>query len=206
MLCRGAAEPLCSLMLQCPVGTIAMHAAKRGHCRSTTMLPPGARSNRGAHQRTPVLLTSAKMQSANAQRSCAKPFRAGGARTARPVAPVQAVKDVFMPALSSTMTEGKVVSWLKAEGDKVTKGEALVVVESDKADMDVESFEEGYLGFIVVEEGEMAAVGSPIAFIAETEAEIGEAKAKGGAASNGNAAAAPKEEVKARSCEPQIMR
>jgi hypothetical protein len=41
-----------------------------------------------------------------------------------------AVKEVFMPALSSTMTEGKIVSWLKGPGDKVTKGEALVVVES----------------------------------------------------------------------------
>lgn len=44
-----------------------------------------------------------------------------------------------MPALSSTMTEGKIVSWLKSEGDKITKGESVVVVESDKADMDVES-------------------------------------------------------------------
>ena len=44
-----------------------------------------------------------------------------------------------MPALSSTMTEGKIVSWLKNEGDKITKGESVVVVESDKADMDVES-------------------------------------------------------------------
>ena len=44
-----------------------------------------------------------------------------------------------MPALSSTMTEGKIVSWLKSEGDKISKGESVVVVESDKADMDVES-------------------------------------------------------------------
>lgn len=44
-----------------------------------------------------------------------------------------------MPALSSTMREGKVVSWLKAEGDKVESGEAIMVVESDKADMDVEA-------------------------------------------------------------------
>ena len=58
-----------------------------------------------------------------------------------------------MPALSSTMTEGKVVQWLKSEGDAVEKGEALVVVESDKADMDVESFEAGFLGSIVVDEG-----------------------------------------------------
>ena len=48
----------------------------------------------------------------------------------RPVTPMNAVKEVFMPALSSTMTEGKIVSWLKAPGDKVSRGEALVVVES----------------------------------------------------------------------------
>lgn len=54
-----------------------------------------------------------------------------------------------MPALSSTMTEGKVVSWLKAEGDKVEMGEAVLVVESDKADMDVESYDEGYLAAII---------------------------------------------------------
>ena len=42
-----------------------------------------------------------------------------------------------MPALSSTMTEGKIMSWMKYEGDKVQKGESVVVVESDKADMDV---------------------------------------------------------------------
>lgn len=48
----------------------------------------------------------------------------------RPVTPMNAVKEVFMPALSSTMTEGKIVSWLKSPGDKVARGEALVVVES----------------------------------------------------------------------------
>jgi len=80
--------------------------------------------------------------------------------------------EVFMPALSSTMTEGKIVSWVKAAGDKVEKGETVVVVESDKADMDVESFYEGYLGAIVVPAGETAPVGAAIALIAETEAEI----------------------------------
>ena len=42
-----------------------------------------------------------------------------------------------MPALSSTMTEGKIVEWLKNPGDKVERGESVLVVESDKADMDV---------------------------------------------------------------------
>ncbi|MFM7528194.1 MAG: biotin/lipoyl-containing protein, partial [Nodosilinea sp.] len=53
------------------------------------------------------------------------------------------IREVFMPALSSTMTEGKIVSWVKAPGDRVEKGETVVIVESDKADMDVESFHEG---------------------------------------------------------------
>lgn len=82
------------------------------------------------------------------------------------------INEVFMPALSSTMTEGKIVSWVKAPGDKIEKGETVVVVESDKADMDVESFYEGYLATIMVPAGESAAVGAAIALIAETEAEI----------------------------------
>lgn len=83
-----------------------------------------------------------------------------------------------MPALSSTMTEGKIVSWLKTEGEKLAKGQSVVVVESDKADMDVETFYDGYLAAIVVGEGETAPVGAAIGLLAETEAEIEEAKSK----------------------------
>ncbi len=86
------------------------------------------------------------------------------------------IHDIFMPALSSTMTEGKIVEWTKSPGDKIEKGETVLVVESDKADMDVESFNEGYLAVILVEAGQEAPVGSAIALIAETEAEIAEAK------------------------------
>jgi len=86
------------------------------------------------------------------------------------------IHEVFMPALSSTMTEGKIVSWVKSPGDKVEKGETVVVVESDKADMDVETFYEGYIATILVESGATAPVGSAIALIAETEAEIAIAK------------------------------
>lgn len=94
-----------------------------------------------------------------------------------------------MPALSSTMTEGKIVSWLKGPGDKVSKGESVVVVESDKADMDVESFNDGILGAIVIPEGGVANVGDPIAFIAETADDMEEAKSKAGSGSNGAAPA-----------------
>lgn len=86
------------------------------------------------------------------------------------------IHEIFMPALSSTMTEGKIVSWVKSPGDKVEKGETVVVVESDKADMDVESFYEGYLAQIVVSAGDSAPVGAAIAYVAETEAEIEAAK------------------------------
>ncbi|EYU40887.1 hypothetical protein ABFS82_12G078800 [Erythranthe guttata] len=94
------------------------------------------------------------------------------------------IREIFMPALSSTMTEGKIVSWIKSEGDVLSKGESVVVVESDKADMDVETFYDGILAAIVVNEGETAPVGAPIGLLAETEAEIAEAKAKAAAQSS----------------------
>lgn len=110
-----------------------------------------------------------------------------------------------MPALSSTMTEGKIVSWVKSEGDVLSKGESVVVVESDKADMDVETFYDGILAAIVVNEGETAPVGAPIGLLAETEEEIAEAKAKAQSKSPSSAAppassaspAAPKAETPA---------
>jgi pyruvate dehydrogenase E2 component (dihydrolipoamide acetyltransferase) len=101
------------------------------------------------------------------------------------------IREVFMPALSSTMTEGKIVSWSKAPGDKVEKGETVLVVESDKADMDVESFYEGYLAAIAVPAGESSPVGSTLGLIAETETEIAQAQEKLKGASSAAAAPAP---------------
>eukprot|EP01033_Poteriospumella_lacustris_P006307 gene6307-4528_t len=79
---------------------------------------------------------------------------------------------LMMPSLSSTMKEGKVVSWSKAVGDKISSGDMVLVVESDKADMDVESYEEGYLAAILVKDGEMAPVGSPVAYLTKSKDEI----------------------------------
>ena len=107
------------------------------------------------------------------------------------------IREIFMPALSSTMTEGKITSWTKSPGDKVEKGETVVVVESDKADMDVESFYEGYLATIVVDEGDIAPVGGTIALLAETEAEIETAKEQAAAAASTATTAAPPEPVAA---------
>ncbi|CAD5181276.1 unnamed protein product [Musa acuminata subsp. malaccensis] len=101
-----------------------------------------------------------------------------GRRAARIPAISAKIREIFMPALSSTMTEGKIVSWVKSEGDRLSKGESVVVVESDKADMDVETFYDGILAAIVVPAGESAPVGAPIGLLAETEDEVPLAKAQ----------------------------
>ncbi|MBV8776222.1 MAG: pyruvate dehydrogenase complex E1 component subunit beta [Alphaproteobacteria bacterium] len=75
--------------------------------------------------------------------------------------------DVLMPALSPTMTEGKLARWLKAEGDHVQPGDAIAEIETDKATMEVEAIDEGILARIVIPEGtEHVAVNTPIAVIA----------------------------------------
>ncbi len=90
-----------------------------------------------------------------------------------------ATHEIFMPALSSTMTEGKIVEWLKKPGDRVERGESVLVVESDKADMDVESFEAGFLGAVLLPAGATAPVGDTIGLVVDTDAELQELLAKG---------------------------
>ncbi len=76
--------------------------------------------------------------------------------------------NILMPALSPTMTEGKVTKWLKKEGDPVRSGDLLVEIETDKATMEVEATDEGTLGKILVAEGtENVAVNTPIAVVLE---------------------------------------
>src|SRR5277367_5825106 len=60
---------------------------------------------------------------------------------------------VLMPALSPTMTEGKLSKWLKKEGDKIKAGQVLAEIETDKATMEVEAVDEGTLGKIYVPAG-----------------------------------------------------
>jgi len=118
----------------------------------------------------------AAVRSAPAASAAAAP--AAVVETPAPAAPAAASAPdceftrIDMPALSSTMKEGKIVSWLKAEGDSVSSGEAIMVVESDKADMDVEAFEDGFLAAIVTGEGESCAVGAPVAIIAANQGDI----------------------------------
>ncbi len=73
---------------------------------------------------------------------------------------------ILMPALSPTMTEGKLAKWLKAVGDDVKAGDVIAEIETDKATMEVEAVDEGKLARILVEEGtEGVAVNTPIAVL-----------------------------------------
>ncbi len=75
---------------------------------------------------------------------------------------------VLMPALSPTMTEGKIARWLKNEGDKIKSGDVLAEIETDKATMEVEAVDEGTLGKILIPGGtEAVKVNEPIAMILE---------------------------------------
>ncbi len=80
--------------------------------------------------------------------------------------------DVFMTQLSPTMTEGKIVRWLKKEGDTLESGEIMAEVETDKATMEMEVVDEGVLHKILQPEGAVVPVGTPIAVIAEEDEEV----------------------------------
>ncbi len=99
--------------------------------------------------------------------------------------------EVLMPALSPTMTEGKLAKWLKKPGDKVAAGDVLAEIETDKATMEMEAVDEGTLAKILVPEGtENVAVNLPIALIAGEGEDVSEvAKAEVPKAAAGGAPA-----------------
>src|SRR6266851_5468974 len=82
--------------------------------------------------------------------------------------------EVLMPALSPTMTEGKIARWVKSEGDTVRAGDVLAEIETDKATMEVEAVDEGVLAKIVIPEGtDHVAVNTRIALISENGEDVG---------------------------------
>jgi pyruvate dehydrogenase E2 component (dihydrolipoamide acetyltransferase) len=83
-------------------------------------------------------------------------------------------KDILMPLLSPSMTEGTLVKWLKKEGDAVKSGDILAEVETDKATMDLEAFDSGILRKILVQEGTRVPVQSRIGIIGAKDEKIDE--------------------------------
>ena len=76
--------------------------------------------------------------------------------------------EILMPALSPTMTEGKLAQWLKGEGDTVAAGDVIAEIETDKATMEVEAVDEGVIGKILIAAGsEGVAVNTAIALLLE---------------------------------------
>ena len=73
--------------------------------------------------------------------------------------------DIVMPQMGSDMTEGKLLRWLKREGEVVAEGEPIVEIETDKVNIEIEAEETGILHRILVQEGETVAVGTPIGLL-----------------------------------------
>jgi pyruvate dehydrogenase E2 component (dihydrolipoamide acetyltransferase) len=90
--------------------------------------------------------------------------------------------EITMPQLSDTMSEGTVVKWLKKEGDKVKAGEIIAEIETDKATMEMESFEAGTLARIEAKEGTKVKVGSRIALLAGAGENVEQVKSQSAAA------------------------
>src|SRR5207249_3691969 len=95
------------------------------------------------------------------------PGQGGRDRDGQGAARQELMATVQMPRLSDSMETGKILRWLKKEGDQVQKGEPLVEIESDKANIEVEAYATGKLSKIVVPEGESAAIGAVIAEIGD---------------------------------------
>jgi pyruvate dehydrogenase E2 component (dihydrolipoyllysine-residue acetyltransferase) len=102
-----------------------------------------------------------------------------------------AVTKVVMPKLSEQMESGKVIKWLKKEGDRVQSGDILAEVETDKADVEMEAFGGGVLRKILVSAGDKAPVGALIAVIAEASDDINSVVAQAGGGTPTQAPAAP---------------
>ena len=99
---------------------------------------------------------------------------------------------ILMPALSPTMTEGKLAQWLKAEGETVSAGDVIAEIETDKATMEVEAVDEGVLGKIVVAAGtDGVAVNSVIAVLLEDGEDLSDVDIAGLAAAAAPASPAP---------------
>jgi len=100
--------------------------------------------------------------------------------------------NLLMPALSPTMTEGKLAKWVKKEGDKIKSGDVIAEIETDKATMEFEAVDEGTLGKILVAEGtEGVAVNTPIGVILEEGEDASSIKVPAPAAAPAPVAAAP---------------
>ncbi|HAH00306.1 MAG TPA: pyruvate dehydrogenase complex dihydrolipoamide acetyltransferase [Ktedonobacter sp.] len=124
----------------------------------------------------------------------------------------ETMSEVNMPRLSDTMQEGTIAHWLKKLGDEIKKGDILAEIETDKATMDLEAYEEGTLQKILVQEGETVPIGQAVALIgsgaadqtqAQTETSDAKTGADGAAAAPTKVASLPSKEANTQSSPAQ---
>src|SRR5215204_1582348 len=108
---------------------------------------------------------------------------------------------VIMPKLSPTMEEGQISRWLKKEGDKVSMGEPLAEIDTDKATMEMQALANGVLRKILIGEGQAAPLGQLIAIIGEPNEDIASLVSEASA----KAEAAPKKEPEPQQPQPQAQ-
>jgi pyruvate dehydrogenase E2 component (dihydrolipoamide acetyltransferase) len=116
-------------------------------------------------------------------------------------------EELTMPRLSDTMEQGTIGRWLKREGESFHEGDVIAEIETDKATMDFQAYEDGTMLRILVGDGESAALGAPIAIIGAEGEEVpadapAAASANGGGRDNGAAEPAPAAEPEAEAAAP----
>ena len=137
-------------------GLIELELAEPGRI-SAIILPPGQSAEPGA-----VIAEMADSGNEQPKQNNAKPMvetkSAGGA-----------VTPILMPQTGNSMEEGTIVKWMVKEGDRITRGQVIFEIETDKANMEVEATEDGRIAKIVAGEGATVLVKHPVAFLSEGE-------------------------------------
>ena len=109
-------------------------------------------------------------------------------------------EELTMPRLSDTMEEGRIGRWLKREGDSFREGDIIAEIETDKATMEFQAYDDGTVLRIIVDDGETAALGAPIAIVGEAGEEVADAPAEKEPA----AAAEPEPEPATSGSDPNV--
>ncbi len=111
--------------------------------------------------------------------------------------------EIVMPRLSDTMDKGTVARWNKQSGEAVKRGDVLLEIETDKANMELESYADGILARIMVKEGETAPVGAPIGIVAADETELQQLESDSQSAVSGSGATKVESSASSQSKAPE---
>ncbi len=146
----------------------------------------------------------AAAEPAKAETPKAEAPKAEAAPATTKVALPDGAKEIRMPLLSDTMTEGKIIAWHKKIGDKVKSDDVLAEVETDKATMEVVGYEEGTLLYVGVEEGKAAKINEIIAIVGKPGTDVSAYVAAEKSGANAGTASAAKTTPEAAAAAPAV--